>query len=135
MRINNKNYEYDSILLIFRILIADLWYIFNLYMYTVLNNSVETFLKFTFSLLDVEKQFLKKLNNYLGILFYTFCLMYEYEVCVLKWTVLYQDLNPITNLWEIVDRKIRCRNSTRNEDLSNAVLSKWQKVPKETIGK
>ena len=61
--------------------------------------------------------------------------MYEYEVCVLKWTVLYQDLNPITNLWEIVDRKIRCRNSTRNEDLSNAVLSKWQKVPKETIGK
>lgn len=57
------------------------------------------------------------------------------EVRVLKWPAQSPDLNPIENLWEIVDRQIRLHNYTRKEDLSNAVLSEWQKVSKDTVDK
>lgn len=55
------------------------------------------------------------------------------EVRVLKWPAQSPDLNPIENLWEIVDRKIRVQNYTRKDDLANAVVSEWEKIPMETI--
>lgn len=54
-------------------------------------------------------------------------------VSVLKWPAQSPDLNPIENLWEIVDRKIRSRNYTNKADLIAAVNSEWQKIPMETI--
>ena len=55
------------------------------------------------------------------------------EVRILKWPAQSPDLNPIENLWEIVDRKIRTQNYTRKENLSDAVIREWQNISKETI--
>ena len=54
-------------------------------------------------------------------------------VSVLKWPAQSPDLNPIENLWEIVDRKIRVRNYTNKRDLIDAIKTEWQKIPMETI--
>lgn len=51
------------------------------------------------------------------------------EVRILKWPAQLPDLNPIENL----NRKIRAQNYTRKEDLTNAVLREWEKIPMEII--
>lgn len=51
----------------------------------------------------------------------------------LKWPTQSTDLNPVEELWEIIDQKIRKENYCKLDELYNAVSSEWDKISMETI--
>lgn len=58
----------------------------------------------------------------------------ESQISVLKWPSQSPDINPIENLWEILDRKIRNLNTYSNKaSLYDAIVNAWNSIPRETI--
>ena len=53
----------------------------------------------------------------------------------LDWPAQSPDLNPIENLWDELDRRLRARSScpTTKSDLTNALLEEWSKIPINTL--
>jgi hypothetical protein len=45
------------------------------------------------------------------------------------------DINPIENLWHILDMKIRKRKISNKNDLKKALVEEWQKIPQEVTQK
>ena len=43
------------------------------------------------------------------------------------------DLNPIENLWELMDKRMEKRNATTMEEVKNAWAEEWDKVSREEI--
>ena len=55
------------------------------------------------------------------------------NINVLEWPSQSLDLNPIENLWYILDRKIGDRAFRRKDDLKEAIMSAWDNIKtKET---
>lgn len=55
------------------------------------------------------------------------------QIKVMVWPAQSPDLNPIENLWQIVDQKIRDKNYSNLDELFEALNSVWQNIPQETI--
>lgn len=55
------------------------------------------------------------------------------NVNTLQWPSQSPDLNPIENLWEEVDRRIRRKNSTNLSDLMLCIQSEWAKIPVDRL--
>jgi hypothetical protein len=56
------------------------------------------------------------------------------EICVeeLDWPAQSPDLNPIENIWDELECRLRARpnHPTSVPDLTNALVAEWKKVPK-----
>jgi hypothetical protein len=55
------------------------------------------------------------------------------KVKILQWPAQSPDLNPIENLWEMVDRKIRARHFSKTADLYAAIEEEWSKLPSDAL--
>lgn len=55
------------------------------------------------------------------------------KIKVMVWPAQSPDLNPIENLWNIVDQKIRSKNYRNLDELFEALNEAWLNIPKETI--
>lgn len=50
-----------------------------------------------------------------------------------NWPAQSPDLNPIENLWDYIDRKIRDKQYSDKKQLWNAVKNAWREIPLETL--
>lgn len=57
------------------------------------------------------------------------------KIAVMQWPSQSPDLNPIENLWEIIDRKIRCRTYSNVSDLFKSLQESWAAIDKVVIKK
>lgn len=53
----------------------------------------------------------------------------DHDVQVLDWPSQSPDLNPIENLWEILDREVRKKNPSNLTELEQILKSEWEKIP------
>lgn len=54
-------------------------------------------------------------------------------VNVLSWPAQSPDLNPIENLWEYVDRKLREKNYSKTTELFKALNEEWTNIPLDYV--
>jgi transposase len=59
----------------------------------------------------------------------------EHRIQVLPWPAKSPDLNPIENLWQILESKVRPRMSSSLVGLKEALMDEWKKISKETCQK
>lgn len=60
--------------------------------------------------------------------------MKEFKVNELDWPAQSPDLNPIENLWDELEQRLRARPSPKSaSDLTNALLEEWSKIPLDTL--
>lgn len=57
------------------------------------------------------------------------------NVNVMQWPSQSPDLNPIENLWDQIDRKIRKYNITNKDNLFEAIKLEWESLTEETCSK
>lgn len=57
------------------------------------------------------------------------------QIPVLKWPSQSPDLNPIENLWETVDRKLRTRTYSNKDDLLAGLQEQWVNLDMNIIDK
>lgn len=55
------------------------------------------------------------------------------KVEVMQWPAQSPDLNPIENLWDAVERRIRDRSYSNQHELFAAIQSAWSDIPKSII--
>lgn len=53
----------------------------------------------------------------------------KYGINVLKWPSQSPDLNPIENLWSIIDDKIRHRSCNNGDELFKSLQEAWNDIP------
>lgn len=56
-----------------------------------------------------------------------------HDVQVLDWPSQSPDLNPIENLWEILDREVKKKNCSNLAELEKILKAEWEKIPLHTI--
>jgi transposase len=58
----------------------------------------------------------------------------EVGISVMRWPARSPDLNPIEHLWDDLKRRVRARDSapTTLQELQDAALEKWDRIPQET---
>lgn len=54
------------------------------------------------------------------------------KITVMEWPA---DLNPIENLWDEVDRRIRHQNYSNGDQLYEAIENAWKSIPQSVIAK
>jgi transposase len=59
----------------------------------------------------------------------------EKQLCLLEWPVQSPDLNPIENLWSIVDRQCKHRRPTTKVELFEIIKQAWQNIPQTLLEK
>lgn len=59
----------------------------------------------------------------------------EHKIEVMVWPAQSPDLNPIENLWQIVDNKIRKRRFTNLAQMFEIIEEEWDRIPRETLTK
>lgn len=57
----------------------------------------------------------------------------EHHVNVLPWPSQSPDLNPIENLWSILDHRVRNRTPNTKEELLQGLRLAWEAIPQETL--
>lgn len=57
----------------------------------------------------------------------------EANIDVLEWPPQSPDLNPIENLWDLVDREIRKRKHSNCAQLMDHIRSEWEQIPSNVL--
>lgn len=58
---------------------------------------------------------------------------HEHQVTVLDWPPQSPDLNPIENLWEIIDQKINRDDIRTKDQLFDQLKKAWTEIPKDVV--
>lgn len=59
----------------------------------------------------------------------------NYHVPTLPWPSQSPDLNPIENLWSILDERVKNRQPSNEEDLFEVIKTAWNALPVELLTK
>ncbi len=57
------------------------------------------------------------------------------KITILDWPAISPDLNPIENLWDIIDKKLTNYHPTTVNDLQQIILKLWSEMSTETCQK
>ncbi len=57
----------------------------------------------------------------------------EYEVPLLPWPAQSPDLNPIENLWSILDQRTKSRQANSKQELFDCLKSEWERLPVDLL--
>lgn len=55
------------------------------------------------------------------------------DVNVLDWPSQSPDLNPIENLWELLDREVKRKHPSNKRELEEILRSEWEKISINTL--
>ena len=59
--------------------------------------------------------------------------MKRHKIRKLEWPSQSPDLNPIENLWAILDKRVRVRQASNTRDFLKMLQETWQEIPQETL--
>lgn len=57
----------------------------------------------------------------------------DHDVQLLTWPPQSPDLNPIENLWELIDREVRKKKPSNLKQLEKIIKLEWESIPLDLI--
>ena len=57
------------------------------------------------------------------------------KVNLIRWPIRSPDLNPIEHLWEELERRVRTRKFTNEDDFFEALRREWLNIPEQRLQK